>query len=440
VRISNFQADADLVGRRIRVSWEFLLEGAELASIPAVTVRRKTRDFEFPTSSTGAARFLVYSSTAFPPSGTILSDLPGWEVREGDNRTVYFAESASRVVGGVAIEVLRRTTATTFDDLGNPLKRRIDILDCGDLRSGLLPDNTYYYQIFSPLVAAATDQRPYRSVATATDTHGMGRQIYESLPSIHRRHDVQTRPVIDEEIAIPEASPNAGQLRRFLDLFGVALDSMRSGADGLLEIHNIDRVDYRYLPLMARWIGWDLSFDASIPIQRHEIKYAAALYRIVGTIPGCMLWVKRLTGWESRIKEFYRNVFFTNYLGNRDDPTDHGSRTVNTAAAALMASIGQFEDDLDYTYDTGTTEQDFYAYNVVGIYVRPRRGESTATIQRKKARLVKNLSLFLPFNIRGVVILEVDTRRDRLHATVDVLRHTGEELTSSSEMVDFPIQ
>jgi phage tail-like protein len=427
MKIANFSADADLVGRRIRVSWEFLLEGGNLGAIPAVSVRRKTRDFEYPSAS-GADRFLVYDSAAFPPAATTLSDIPGREVRDGDNRTVYLLESAARIINGVTTEVLRRTTATTFDALGNPLKRWVEILDYGDLRAGLVPNQTYYYQIFSTLIDGSTDKRPYRSVATATDTHGMGRQLYESLPAIHRRHDVQTRPSIDEELAIPEASANAGQLRRFLDIFGVALDSMRSGADGLLNIHNIDRVDYRYLPLMAQWIGWDLSFDASIPIQRHEIKYAAALYRIVGTIPGCMLWVKRLTGWESRIKEFYRNVFFTNYLGNPDDPTDRGSRTVNTADPTLMSSIGQFEDDLDYTYDTGTTDQDFYAYNVVGIYVQPRRGESTATILRKKARLIKNLYLFLPFNIRGVVVVEVSLRRDRLQSKVDVLRGTEEEM------------
>ena len=97
MKIANFHADADLVGRRIRVSWEFLLEGANLAAIPAVQVRRKTRDFEFPSAS-GEDRFLVYDSAAFPPAATTLSDLPGREVRDGDNRTVYFAESAARII------------------------------------------------------------------------------------------------------------------------------------------------------------------------------------------------------------------------------------------------------------------------------------------------------------------------------------------------------
>jgi phage tail-like protein len=437
MKIANFRADADLVGRRVRVSWEFILEGAEtLRSIPRVRVRRKTRDFEFPPPpAIGHDPFLIYDSSAFPPPNTTAHDLPGWEKREGDSRIVFTVETATRLINELPVEALRRTTATTLAANGTPLRRWVEILDSGNLPHGLVPSQTYYYQIFSPLIDAQTDKRQYLSVATATQTHGMGRAIYESLPHIYRRHDVQTRPlepeesVIPKESGIPEAASEAGQLRRFLDLFGVALDYMRSGADGLLNLHDIDHVDYRYLSLMSQWIGWDLSFDAPIPLQRHEIKYAAALYRITGTIPGCMLWVKRLTGWESRIKEFYRNVFFTNYLGNPDDPTDRGSRTVDTSSAALMAGIGKFEDDLDYVYDTGTTEQDWYAYNVMGIYVRPNRGESTATIQRKKARLVNNLSIFLPFNMRGVVILEVDIREERRRGRIDFLRGTNEELT-----------
>ena len=437
MKLASFAADADLVGRRIRISWDFILEGAEtLASIPRVTLRRKTRDFEFPPAAPGDP-FLVYDSNAFPPAGATAADLPGWEERAGEFRIVYAVETVSRVVNGQAIETLRRTTATTLDDSGTPLKRHVEILDSGSFEEGadpsaargLVPGKTYYYQIFSPLIAGETDVRRYRAVATAAQTHGMGRALYESLPNIHRRHDVQTRPPTPGAESVPEATPNAGQLRRFMDIFGVGLDYMRSGADGLLDIHDIDRVDYRYLSLMAQWIGWDLSHDASIPIQRHEIKYAAALYRLTGTIPGCMMWVKRLTGWDARIKEFYRNVFFTNNLGNPDDPTDRGSRTVDTSNPALMASVGKFEDDLDYVYDTGTTDEDWYAYNVVGIYVRPRPGESTQTIMRKKARLINNLSLFLPFNIRGVVILELDRTRDFRRTSVDFLRGAREDLS-----------
>ena len=126
---------------------------------------------------------------------------------------------------------------------------------------------------------------------------------------------------------MPEASPENGQLRRFVDLFGAGFDHLRSRADGLRDLHAVDTVDYRMLPHMAAWLGWDLSHDKPIPLQRHEIKYAAQLYRITGTLPGSMIWVKRLTGWDARVKEFWRNVFFTNDLGNPDDPDDRGSRT-----------------------------------------------------------------------------------------------------------------
>ena len=152
---------------------------------------------------------------------------------------------------------------------------------------------------------------------------------------------------------MPEASPENGQLRRFVDLFGAGFDHLRSRADGLRDLHEVDTVDYRMLPHLAAWLGWDLSHDKPIPLQRHEIKYAAALYRITGTLPGSMIWVKRLTGWDARVKEFWRNVFFTNDLGNPDDPDDRGSRTLDTSDAGLLAGMGTFDDAVDYVSDSG---------------------------------------------------------------------------------------
>jgi phage tail-like protein len=411
VNVAGFRADADLVGGRIRVSWEFVAEGGESQSdIPRVVVRRKQRDFEFPPHVDGTPDpFLVYDSAAFPPlpdAQTSVSDLPGWQARDAGTRTSVAVISVAVPVGSRRVEIRRRTTSTTtaIED-GRFLRQRVEILDVGNPAEGLLAGTTYYYQVFSAALSGP-DPRPYRATATATRAYRLAENLYQSLPSIYRRHDVVTRPPTPGAEFVPEAAPGAGQMRRFLDPFGASLDLLRSSAEGLWGLHDIDHVDYRFLAPLAGWIGWDLSFGASIPIQRHEVKYAARLYQVTGTIPGCLIWVMRLSGWRCRVKEFYPNVFFSNDMGLLDRPDDVGSRTVDTSNAEMLANIGTPDDRLDYTYDTGTTDLDWYAYNVVGLFVYPEDGESAADIARKRDRLKRNLSIFLPVNIRGVVIVQ----------------------------------
>jgi phage tail-like protein len=254
-----------------------------------------------------------------------------------------------------------------------------------------------------------------------TAHHGLGRRSWEMLPEIYRRHDTERHPRFTESERMPEEAEPGGQLRRMTDLFGSSFDHLRSQAEGLLTLHDVDNVDAQWLPYLAAWIGWDLSFASSIPIQRHEIRYAPALYRITGTIPGSMIWVKRLTGWESRIKEFGRNVFFSNDLGNPHDPTDHGSRTVDPDNAAAIAAIGTIDDDLDYTYDPRDSEDAWYAYNAVGIFLRPATGATVHEIARMHLRLKRNLNIFLPVNVRGVVILDLPRTTADISGSVTLL-------------------
>ena len=433
MKIVNFSAVADLVGRRMRVSWEFLLEGTEtLAAIPRVLLRRKTRDFEFPPPPQNSpAPFVVYDSVAFPPPGTTVLDLPGWEERDGSNRILTTVESVSQIVGDRTVEVGRRTSSTTTSEVSVPLKRKIEFLDPGDTGKSLSPGTTYYYELFVP-----STSQTFRATATATEVYSLGKTMYQMLPEVYRRHDVVSGPTVTgfdggspQARAIPEASTAQGQLRRFVDLFGVGFDSMRSTAEELRNLRDIDHVDHQFLPLLGKWIGWDLSFDQTIPMQRHEVKYAAVLYRITGTIPGCMIWARRLTGWPVRVKEFFRNVFFTNAVADKDDPLSTGSRTVDTSNAATLAAIGTFDDSLQYTYDTGTQERDWYAYNVVGIFLRPGTGETVDVVKRKLAKLQAGFGLFLPVNVRGTVIAEMAPQTDVQTGVANLVNKLGETVS-----------
>jgi phage tail-like protein len=413
VKLCCFRADAHPSGGRIDVSWEVYPESGEILKEagPIVWVKRKKRDFMFP-SEIADRIFLIYHGQTF--RGKRQDGI--YTEREEDYRVEEVVDVTKKVDVSTKKDIIikRRWIRTYFDLNGNVHHLQVRIADYGDGDKGLLPGQYYYYQIFSNILPEDENPWSYRAVAQATGRFDMATILFKNVPAIHQRQD-KRRP--DEE----------GQLQRFLSIFGDQLDLMRSLTKGLLGVHDVDNCDYRYLPLMAQWIGWDLNFAASIPIRRHEIKYAAALYRITGTIPGCMIWVKRLTGWEARIKEFYRNVFISNDLGNPDDPTDHGSLTVDTTDSELLANIHTFDDNLDYTYDTGTTDDDWYALNAVGFFVRPDEDEVMTTVLDKKTNLVRNLPLFMPVNIRGVVIFETFRSDDSFKSfkvTLDLLKET----------------
>lgn len=403
MQITEFSASADIVGRRVLLSWLVLFEGADtLASAPEVRVRRKLRDFQFPPVATPDP-FGVYDSTAFPPAGSSVAELDRGSQSMDGQRQDTVVDSASVAVDGIPVEILRRTRRTTFRPDGTPQSRFEQILDVGGSATGLLPRVTYYYEC----VPATGLPDVMRAIATPTDLYGSGRALYEALPAIFRRHDVVAASPHQAIGAIPEASPVNGQLRRFLDVFGAGLDHLRSRAEGLRNLHDVDEVDARALPHLASWLGWDLTESDTIPTQRHEIRYAARLYRITGTLPGCLLWAKRLTGWDLRVAEMWRNVLVTNDVGNPDEVGSRGSRTVDTSDAAALATLGRVDDAHSYSYDTQTGPGNRYAFNVIAFFGTPEPGQTVSDVLRLRSRLVNGSTTFLPFNLRAIVVLDV---------------------------------
>ena len=346
MKLTGFAARADIVGRRVRIAWNFVPEGVEtLADIPPVSIRRKLRDFAFPVPA-ASDPYLVYDSASFPPApapGLVaVTDLPSWQASSNGSRTLYQAVSVAVPTNGRMMEVLRRTVGTVYDSSGTPVQQYVEILDAGQNPGDLQPNSTYYYQLLSRnLPASGSAAEPYRSSAMVTDTYGLNRTFYQFLPEIYRRHDVQAGPTTSASAGVPEASPRHGQLRRFTDLFGVPLDSLRGTAEGLRTLHDLDRVDARFLPAISQWLGWQLSLDSEIPLDRNEIKSAPRLYRLVGTIPGMRALVSQYTGWFTQVAEFAQNLVLSNRPPQRNifaitpNAVGGGWRGVDDAAELL---------------------------------------------------------------------------------------------------------
>jgi hypothetical protein len=194
------------------------------------------------------------------------------------------------------------------DDVNDAGEGLYQFLDVGPLKG----ETVYYYTWF----LYESDPPDYlidrynRTAAMATAPYNMAGQMAELLPGIYHRYDTavpQNPP--DEMLAIDR---ERGLLRRFLDLPGGQLDQSYSFIRALLDLHNLDRVDGRLLPLLAQWIGWKTDYKREIESQRNEIRQAPAIYQTIGIIPTVEATVKRISSWESRTKEFVHNVFRAN--------------------------------------------------------------------------------------------------------------------------------
>ena len=122
-----------------------------------------------------------------------------------------------------------------------------------------------------------------------------------------------------------------------------------------------------------------------------------------------MIWVKRLTGWDAQVKEFWRNVLFTNDLGNPDDPNDRGSRTLDTPTRPARGDR-HVRRRASTTSATPAPGQDaWYSLTTVGVFATPEPGDDAAAVVQKRGRILQNVDVFLPFNLRAVVVIETDT-------------------------------
>lgn len=341
MNVLDFRVEPDLVARRLRASWRIIPGAGEtLADAPRLVLRRKTRDWEFGAPA-APDPYLVFDSAAFPGppgAGIAIIDLDDREERDGSERLLTEGVSLARIPPG--LEWRRRLHRTRFAADGTPIERRVELIDNGIEPLSLDPETTYYYEL------SGVDIR-LRATATPSAPYGMNRSLYDMLPAVHRLRDVKKRADTFESATIPEASSRqaggtaiAGQLRRFLDPFGAALDSMRSSAEGLWRLRDLDRVDARHLPLIAEWIGWRLGDADAVPLARNELKAAPMLYKALGSVTSYRAIVERYTGWTARVAEFAQHIARAN-----DPPRPQLFAAVETAGGwrsplDLAATLG----------------------------------------------------------------------------------------------------
>jgi phage tail-like protein len=197
-------------------------------------------------------------------------------------------------------------------------------IDDGSQRK-LNPLTTYYYTFFvkdnaSPPHYFASDAA--RIAVFATKYYSLAEKLYAMLPAVHQSYDTLSprqqrsmggnQQVLQALEALPSSLQDKGQLWRFFLATVSSIDLMRSFAEGLPQLIDINLARPEFLPLLAQWIGWELDRTRPISFQRNEIKFAPRLYRSVGTLPHLRTMVMRYTGWFTQIVEFSEHILRSN--------------------------------------------------------------------------------------------------------------------------------
>ncbi|HEY3000944.1 MAG TPA: phage tail protein, partial [Kribbellaceae bacterium] len=196
-----------------------------------------------------------------------------------------------------------------YDDAGPVVDRFVD--------TGLTPLTRYYYTVFAFDGADYHAGEGSRASALATDGHGLAERLYRLLPAVHQREDQPLRPdevhaldpLVQEGLRVlPPELRGTGQLRRFLVAATAPLGFMRSTAEALRQLHDIDRVPPEYLTLLAAFLDWRT--DRTLPVysQRNEVRAAPQLYRTVGSVPNLRSIVTRYTGWQIKVAEYAQHI------------------------------------------------------------------------------------------------------------------------------------
>ncbi len=134
-----------------------------------------------------------------------------------------------------------------------------------------------------------------------------------------------------EEFNLYEENLNEkGQLQRFLKLSGIELDHLVAKAEALAIYIDVDRTDADYLTLIADLVGLEINYDIPIPQQREEIKRAVEVYKTKGTVFGIERVGQNITGLNTEVGEWAKNILISNDTTRRSSPIDDAERIKKT--------------------------------------------------------------------------------------------------------------
>jgi hypothetical protein len=200
------------------------------------------------------------------------------------------------------------------------------------------------------------------------------------------------------------------------------------------------QVDSRLLPALAHLLGWRLKGYLNEDDQRNEILFAPQVYRSVGTLPNLAAMVNRLTGWDTRVREYAasivvsfdsarlealqggRSIYLDGRVRVSDTPphltgnrVPYGSVDTSNAMAMFRLRTRAFDDTTAYTYDCGRSDgrgdyqrgnRTWYNRETVGLYIVPDVETESFRLEEEWDRVKQIISEFLPLQVRVVFVVQ----------------------------------
>ena len=436
LRSLNFRAETSALGASVELAWDLADPASPPDQTPLLILMRERR---FP----GKSRRGV---VPVPATADDLTD--GTPVWQTITFRYDFQESVDELNGDLRISttrqyvysgqprdrVLVRSIRSEYSAADSTLRRTTVRAVCRDLTPGTI----YYFTAFAGLATkkgmAQWFSRITQSSALATGSDGPA--IFSELPPVHQTLDTE----LPGPLTVANGDQSKGQLQRFLETFELHSSMLYGAIDGLRDLHAVRRADSRVLPALAHLLGWRLKDNLDEDGQRNEIGFASEFYRSVGTIPNLTAMINRLTGWDTRIREFARNVllsFDSNrvetlqsgtvaYLDGSFRPNDAPPPTmsmrrapagsVDTADLNAMYKLRNrtFDDDTPHTWDAGTansagdyvlTNDNWYNRQTIGVYIVPNEDADFFTLNQEWERVRQLVMEFLPIQVRPVFLL-----------------------------------
>lgn len=213
-----------------------------------------------------------------------------------------------------------------------------------------------------------------RDTGVAIRDHKLGEYLYNRLPAIYRQKDAEAGQTVDEVLRqlpdldiskLDESVRGEYQLQRFMRVLGGIWNCIRSSVDHSLFLLDPDKAEAKWLPEIAKLLGWELNLELPVNQQRKELKGVLDVYRRKGRIEVLEFLIEQLTDFSYEFR-FGRDYLLVTHHENPD-------LRINPTSTHLdydnVASIGEKDDANFYHWGTRPDTTFVYAVNYIFLFL-----------------------------------------------------------------------
>lgn len=193
--------------------------------------------------------------------------------------------------------------------------------------SDLQPGQIYYYALYEKRNDGAwiNDYILGRDSAYPYDRWGASTYLFGSMPRGWQKQDVE----------------NDDDLQNFLAIFGALTDDIKTDAENLLTLFEVNYIHEDLLSYLDDKIAWPTWYAAGGIQKRKETLRAVDTYKLIGRELSYELLIEEVSDWDAEMYEGWRYVMFTNGR--------YGSTLPDTTDPTLIPNVGLLTDILKYT-------------------------------------------------------------------------------------------